>query len=283
LQRLTAKISGYFTLIRPLNVLQGAVSAIITAFIMEKLPPFRDILLAIFIIGAFTAAGNSFNDYCDYKIDAINRPKRPIPSGKISRKEALVLTVVFFTLGWAVAMPLMSQTILIILTIATICLITYSLFLKSTALVGNMIVALILGLSFIFSAAVYGDIKRGFAPFTLAFLFTLIREIIKDMQDIKGDEKHGAKTFPIAFGQIKAARLVSFLSVLLIVIAVALFLTGVYGFLYGIVVGITVVPVLIFTIISINRDQSIKNCGKLSSLLKYDIFFGLLAICLGRF
>lgn len=283
MQKLTAKISGYFTLIRPLNVFQGAISAIITAFIMEKLPPLYNILLAMFVIGTFTAAGNSFNDYCDYKIDAINRPDRPIPSGKISRQEALLFTVVLFMSGWLVSLPVMNYTILMILTIATISLITYSLFFKSIALAGNAMVALVLGLAFIFSAAVYGDITKGYAPFALAFLFTLIREIIKDMQDIEGDRKQGVKTFPVVFGQEKSVRLVSLLSVLLIATVVALFLAGVYGLFYMIVAGVTVIPVLILTIISISHDQSIKNCGKLSSLLKYDIFFGLLAIYLGRF
>jgi len=283
LQKILAKITAYIELARPLNLLQGSISAIISALIMDSLPSVEKILIATGIIVLFMAAGNSLNDYCDYKIDKINRPSRPIPSGRVKKTEALTLSCILFISSTSLSTIIMNRRIFMIILITLISLIGYSLLFKKLPIIGNIVVSFILGLAFIFSTEVYGDYHKGIIPFFLTFFFTIAREIIKDMEDVEGDTKVGARTLPAILGLKKSSKIVTItLSLLIITIFYPRF-SNIYGKYYIITIILFVLPAIIYTIISININFSSKNCRKLQTLLKYDIFFGLIAIYVGKF
>ena len=82
-------------------------------------------------------------------------------------------------------------------------IIGYNAKLKKFPLIGNIVVALILSLSFIYAGFVFDNIKPLIIPAVLAFGLTLIREIVKDMADVIGDKSVGLKTFPIVYGENK--------------------------------------------------------------------------------
>ncbi|MBN2600952.1 MAG: geranylgeranylglycerol-phosphate geranylgeranyltransferase, partial [Candidatus Marinimicrobia bacterium] len=226
---------------------------------------------------------NALNDYCDAEIDRINRPNRPIPQGCISRKEALVFAVGLFVLGSLLACPILSPELSIIVGVALVMLIGYSLYFKVRPLFGNLMVSLILGMAFLFAATVFGDIRKGIPPFFLAFGFTLIREIVKDIQDMEGDRTVNARTIPLSIGIPSTRRLIFFLTVVLMIGAPIPYYFDIYGIFYLLVLIFTVEIPLVYFLYSISHDSSSENCGRLSSLLKADIFLGLLAIFLGRY
>lgn len=268
---------------RPLNLLQGAIAILVCATLMEQFPIWWKILLTIAVVWVCTGGGNALNDYCDSEIDKINRPKRPIPMGLVSRKGALIFSTLLFISSLLFAIPIWDLQVAIVLGIALLFLITYSLFFKMRAFVGNLIVSLILGMAFLFGAIVFGDILKGLVPFFLAFAFTLIREMVKDMQDVEGDRALGVNTLPMKYGINTSKHLVTIFTFLLMIGAIFPYILNVYGKFYLITVIFTVEIPLLYVIFSIQRDTSATNCSLISSVLKADIFFGLLAIYLGRF
>ncbi|MCK4446198.1 MAG: geranylgeranylglycerol-phosphate geranylgeranyltransferase [Candidatus Marinimicrobia bacterium] len=274
---------AYIRLMRPLNLLQGAIAILVCATLMEQFPIWWKILLTIAVVWVCTGGGNALNDYCDSEIDKINRPKRPIPMGLISKKGALIFSTLLFISSLLFAIPIWDFQVAIVLGIALFFLITYSLFFKMRVFVGNLIVSLILGMAFLFGTIIFGDILKGIVPFFLAFAFTLIREMVKDMQDVEGDRALGVNTLPMKYGINTSKHLVTIFTFLLMIGAIFPYILNVYGKFYLITVIFTVEIPLLYVIFSIQRDTSATNCSLISSVLKADIFFGLLAIYLGRF
>ena len=179
------------------------------------------------------------------------------------------------------AIPLLTLELTVILTLALLGLILYSPLFKRSPLWGNLVVSGILGLAFVFATSLFGDIRKGIPPALLAFGFNLIREIVKDIQDVEGDRAVGACTIPLRYGIRPARNLVMLITLLLIGLAPLPYWLGIYGRLYLVVLMIAVEFPLLFVLYSIYRDSSPRNCGRLSAILKADIFFGLLAIFLG--
>lgn len=277
------KAVAYIKLMRPLNLVQGAIAIFVCATLMDNFPAWWQVVLTTMIVWSYTGAGNSLNDYYDYEIDKINRPHRPIPSGKVTRKEALILAIILFVLGTALSIPVMSRQGLLVIVVTMSFLITYSIVFKRLPFWGNFIVSAILGMAFIFGTIVFGDVSKGITPFFLAFGFNMIREAVKDMQDVRGDRAEGASTIPLKYGMTAATNWVIILTIVLMIGSILPFLLGVYKIYYLIVLIFAIEIPLLYIIISIRKDNSEQNCMRLSSILKADIFFGLLAIYVGKF
>jgi len=277
------KILAYIRLMRPLNLFQGGIAVLVTGTLMDHFPDWTLILFAIGIVWCFTGAGNALNDYCDAEIDQINRPERPIPQGIISRKAALVYAIGLFIAGSLLSLPLLMPLLMVIISVALVMLVSYSLYFKVRPFWGNLMVSLILGMAFLFAATVFGDIRKGIPPFFLAFGFNLIREIVKDIQDMEGDRVVNARTIPLSIGIPSTRMLIFSLTVMLMVGALIPYFFEIYGNFYLLVLIFAVEFPLVYFLYSLSQDSSVENCGRLSSLLKADIFFGLLAIFLGKY
>lgn len=277
------KLYAYFRLLRPLNLLQGAIALLVMATLMDSLPAWNIILCAMLIVWCYTGAGNALNDYFDAEIDKINRPKRPIPQGLVSRNGALRLSIVLFLIGSVIAFPFLTKELAVIVGLALFFLITYSPFFKMRPFWGNLIVSVILGMTFLFAASLYGDLIRGIPPFCLAFGFNLIREMVKDVQDVSGDHAGGAQTLPLKYGITFTRRVIILCTVVLMVGALIPYALSIYGKYYLLILIFGVEIPLGFFIYSLQQDSSTANCARLAALLKGDIFLGLLAIFLGKF
>ena len=119
-----------------------------------------------------TGAGNVVNDYYDREIDAVNRPKRPIPSGRISPKSALNYSLILFAAGCLLA-ALVNQLCLLVAAFNSAILFFYARNLKTTPLAGNLCVAYLTGSTFLFGGATAGQVGllANEVPF-LALLFS---------------------------------------------------------------------------------------------------------------
>jgi len=277
------KIWALVKLMRPLNQFQGSIAVLVTATLFETFPPLGNILIGILIVVVYNGAANALNDYCDYEIDCINRPERPLPAGMISRKSALIWAILLFAAGSILGLLYGDPQLILMMMVALILLVTYSLWFKHWPLVGNVVVALILGMAFLFSATLFGDWTKGLPPALLAFGFNFIREIVKDMQDVAGDVAAGARTLPIKYGLKGARNVVVVATALLIVSTVLPYQLNVYGKYYlGVVIFLVDLP-LVYVMMAIWRDYSSRRCALLARILKGDVFFGLLAIYLGKF
>lgn len=182
------------------------------------------------------ASGYVINDYFDTRIDAINRPDKMIVGVTVSKEFASrlhqVLTAIGLLMGFWVAYQAKSMTLALIIALVPGLLWFYSASYKRQFLVGNVVVALNAALvplvivvatgAFLSSENGYGTLINqtpvmsilyswilGFAVF--AFLCTLIREIIKDVEDIEGDKEMESRTLPIVWGPTKSKIVIYFL------------------------------------------------------------------------
>ncbi|WP_406655492.1 geranylgeranylglycerol-phosphate geranylgeranyltransferase [Methanolobus sp. ZRKC2] len=214
-------MNAYLKLIRSGNCTMAAIAATIGVFIAynilvsnisETIPiPLYESILVFLTVFMVTGAGNAINDYFDVEIDRVNKPDRPIPSGKISLPTALYFSLALFMLGTLFAL-LINPVCGIIAFVNSLLLIYYAKTLKRTAFLGNLAVGYLTGSTFLFGGAVFydkGGLESVFVLFLLATLATVAREIVKDIEDIEGDTKDGARTLPIVIGPKKAAYLAS--------------------------------------------------------------------------
>lgn len=163
------------------------------------------LLLAGASTALVTAGGNVLNDYLDRDVDRTNHPDRPLVTGEVSPGTARALAAALFVLGVAAAVPvaLVRPWVAVILAIAVASLLGYEFRFKSRGFVGNGVVALLTGLVFLYGGAAAGRPVLLLPFAAMAFLATLSREVIKDMEDVAGDI--GRSTLPKTRGLPAAA------------------------------------------------------------------------------
>jgi 4-hydroxybenzoate polyprenyltransferase len=194
-----------------------------------KMTEFLNINFFLFVISTLliTAAGNIINDYFDIKADKVNKPNRLIVSKNIKRRWAIVLHFTFNLTAFLISLYLsiiLKNVLLSILPFVAINLLWfYSLYLKKKLIVGNISIALLTALVPILTA-IYLDIISPYNRQELiiiyllsafAFLQNLIREIIKDTEDVEGDKLIHVKSIPIYFGKKNTKIICLFLLLIL--------------------------------------------------------------------
>ena len=275
------KIFSVIKIIRPLNVISSGIAILFSSQIAGYQGSLSNVLLAIFVVTFFTIGANVLNDYFDYETDRVNRPDRAIITGDVTRIQALYISIFSFLAGVFLSLQLNFNSQILSIFVSLPLLILYNAQAKNYPLVGNVIVALILGLSFIYAGIVFENVTPLIVPALLAFGLTLVREIVKDIADLEGDKVVGARTFPIIFGNEKAVYLCTFLSAILGCSAFILFLNGYYNFYYGILLIITVEIPLAVVVISLLNKPNTKTAKKGAKLLKICTLGGLLSIYMG--
>jgi len=211
----TLSIRSLVRISRPINLLLiGFAQAMVAYFLIgtdrSGLPVLQDYRLYLLVLATLliTAAGYMINDYYDVKIDLINRPKAVVVGKGIKRRVILVLHSLFnFTaigLGWIVA-----PRIAALIFFAGLLLWWYCNGLKRKPFIGNLAVALLTGLSIYLVGYYYQKNELFVFTYALfAFFLNLIRELLKDLEDRKGDRLHGSKTLPIVLGFRKTKQVI---------------------------------------------------------------------------
>jgi geranylgeranylglycerol-phosphate geranylgeranyltransferase len=182
------------------------------------------------------------NDLLDLEGDRVNHPDRPLVTGEISVGAARALAVALFVLGVVVAVPVAVEEplVAVILAAAIVLLLAYEFRFKKVGFAGNLVVAFLTGMVFLYGGAAAGNAVL-LLPFgTMAFLATLSREVIKDMEDVAGDVER--TTLPKRYGLAAAAawaRGTMAGGILLSMIPLAWFVTLVsgVGIIYVVLVG----------------------------------------------
>jgi geranylgeranylglycerol-phosphate geranylgeranyltransferase len=276
---------AYLELARPLNGIIAFISAWLGGMFASQgtIKNLLDIRLWLVSIAAFImlSAGNAINDYCDYNIDQINRPQRPLPSGRIRRVDALIFAIILVVIGiWLGTLINRNATGIAILVF--VALASYALWLKRIPFVGNLVVSGLTGVTFISGGVAIDSVQGTLIPAIFAFLFTTAREIIKDLEDTEGDLKNSVKTLAILNPQLAVKTAIGFM-VLVILFSPIPYLFRGYSWHYLLAVGLGVDLVLIGCAIRLLRDASKESCAAIQRWMKWDIFVGLGAIYLGTF
>lgn len=206
-------------------------------------------LLLVIASVMIAAAGYIINDYFDLNIDKINKPDGIVVDKVIRRRWAIVWHLLFTTTGIAISFYIgymINNWLLGILNLLSAVLLWfYSTTFKRKLLIGNVIISLLTAwvvlvlyfceLRFYY---VFNDESQVYKTFitmlfkvavlygSFAFIISLIREVVKDMEDIRGDEKFGCRTMPIVWG-IPASKI--FIATWLVVLIAALIIVQVYA------------------------------------------------------
>jgi geranylgeranylglycerol-phosphate geranylgeranyltransferase len=171
------------------------------------LPIWIAVLLAALSTSLVTAGGNVLNDLLDQEGDRTNHPHRPLVTGEISNSTARTLAASLFVGGGVVVVPVLwiAPWIGVLLVLAIGALLGYEFRLKSRGFVGNLTVGFLTGMVFIYGGTAAGNLLLLLPFAAMAFLATLSREVIKDMEDVAGDV--GRSTFPKTYGMGAAGGL----------------------------------------------------------------------------
>ena len=275
-----SQFSAFFLLPRPLNGLITALSVGIGALTADQAPAWPAILLAALSAALINGAGNAFNDLLDIDIDRINRPLRPLPAGRLSPNAARMQSLLLALAGCTLAFWLSPWHGLIALAVVVL-LAVYSIALKNSLLWGNVLVAVVGAIAFPYGALAAGDIGRSWIPALFAFLFHLGREIVKDIEDVAGDQIRGERTLPLAWGRTQAAVLAAFVYLLLVGFTWMPFFMGFYGALYALAL-LPVHALVGYVLWQLHRQRAVLADDRLGRLLKVGMFLGLVAIVVGE-
>lgn len=280
---------AYIRIMRPVNSLFAGFAVLLGVIIAAGtiLPPgeaapslfiYPALILAVSLI---TAAGNVINDYFDREIDAVNRPRRPIPAGEVSPGTALCYSMALFLAGLFACM-FTNPFCIAIAIFNSVLLVLYAMKLKGLPLAGNIVVSYLTASIFLFGGAVYGlpGIMQNVFVAIIVFLAILAREIMKDAEDIEGDREGGARTLPMTIGAKRSAAICSVLCLAAVIISLMPLFRW-WGVPY--LISISMADLVIMT--GAIRGLRAGNPGDLinsraTSILKYGMFLSL-AIFIG--
>ena len=244
---------------------------------LQHLTDFRFFLLSLSTV-LIAAAGYIINDYYDIKIDTINKPRRVVIGRIMRRRHAMVTHTAFNALGIGLGL-LVGFKVAAVNLLAAFVLWLYSNQLKRLPFIGNFTVALLTAASLlviILYAPRNGFLVVTFAVF--AFFISLIREIIKDMEDLRGDATFGCQTLPIVWGIRRTKRLLYILigSFLVILFTLSFYLREWIVFYFTLFVFL---PTAWLTW-RLARADTRKEFGYLSTWCKIIMLSGVLSMVL---
>lgn len=302
---------SFLKLIRLPNLLMVLLTMVLTKYTLihnslssNYITHLNFIFLLISVL-SITAGGYIVNDIFDVEADRINKPSKVIIENSILKKNAwisyLILTSIGLVIGGYLAFTSNSFILFLIFIFSIQGLFIYSSHLKKKVLLGNLtvsfFVALSIGLVYITNSlnlqpnktiweAIENSLTDSIAIILVgaymffSFLTTLIREIIKDIEDIKGDKVINAKTLPIVLGRKRANRVAlgcSILLILMLIIILKDFLDTPLFLSYGLILILT--PTLYFSY-KLFKAETKKDYHFLSNLMKIIMLFGILSMLL---
>ena len=259
------KPHGFIRIIRPLNCLMMGFAVIVGASLVSVLDFSFSLVLGFVTSFALTGASMAINDYYDREIDAVNEPKRPIPSGVVSPKEALSFALILSLLGFIAA--LMTNTpCFIVAIIAWVIFVTYTTEGKRTGLPGNFLVSACVAIPFIYGGFVVENPELPVIIFTvIVFLSITGREVTKGIVDVEGDRSHNVRTIAVMYGERTAAVVASFFSLFAVGLSPLPWLWALVSDWFLPFVILTDVG-LIMSSVSLLRDYSRKNAKRIKNL-----------------
>jgi len=299
-------IAAFFTMIRPINLFFIALTQyLFHQFIIHPilakaneypvLDGWNYLLLSVASV-LIAAAGYIINDYFDINIDLVNKPKGNVVDSIVSRRWAIVwhfiLSFTAVLLSAYVSWKTGLWYIVIINTICVALLFGYSVSLKRKLLSGNILISLLTAwvILILVLAEVWKGIhtsvenarilRLGFLYAGFAFITSLIREAVKDVEDMNGDVKYGCRTMPILWG-VNATKV--YVAVWLIVLIASLtiiqFYVAQYKWWWPIAYSILLIIIpLLFFLYKLYKAKTEKDFHFLSNLAKFIMLTGILSM-----
>ena len=267
---------------RPVNLLITFISVWAAAWLSAPFPELAvlNVSLGALAAGLIAAFGNVHNDLLDLEVDRINQRQRPLPQGIIPVRTAAGFAVILALSGILLGVCLGLFPAIITFT-AALLLFLYNYRLKMIPLAGNLTVSLLTALAFIFGGVLSGNAAGGIIPAVFSLFFHFSREMVKDVEDLKGDSARTGATYALKYGA-KSARSLAAVSLAILVLIIPLpYFAHFYkiAYLYISLAGV-VLPVL-WVIRSLLKAENL-NYRRISGILKLGMALGLIALIAGR-
>lgn len=242
-------------------------------------------------------AGYIINDIYDVKADIINKPDKLFIDKKITRIHAHYLFLGFNSVGMIIGMYLSyyvgHTSYFIIYVLTSLLLYQYAKYLKKKLLIGNLVVSFSVFLSILlvlvfdlFPVTSDYNFSTQFVVYRILLIYggfsimmTLVREIVKDCEDIQGDQAMEVKSIPIVYGMKKSKYLIVLLSLLIIVAISRIVVYYFPSFLQvAIYLILAIIVPMIYFIIGAFKAKEKRNFHQLSSVLKFVMLTGVLSL-----
>lgn len=245
------------------------------------------------------AAGNIINDIYDVEADTINKPKKVIVGKHISEKLAhnlfFALNIIGILLGFYISHSVGKPAFFAIFVLISLSLYVYASYLKGTVLFGNILISVLVALSILIvgifdllpsmipqnkdTQTTFFDIVMDYAFF--AFLVNLVREIVKDIQDVDGDHKAGLNTLPIVLGRERSNKIAFIVSMLPIAAVIYFLVTYLYTQQIAIAYFLLcIIAPMIYATIKLFSAEHKSHYQHIGRIYKLVMVLGLLSLLL---
>ncbi|RDK89031.1 geranylgeranylglycerol-phosphate geranylgeranyltransferase [Marinirhabdus gelatinilytica] len=279
------KFFSLFSIVRGYNILIIVIAQYLTSiYILAPDLPLRDVLLdpnllmLVLASAAAIAGGYIINSFYDSEKDLINRPHKTMLDKLVSQQTKLSGYFVLNFLSVIFA-SYVSFRAVVFFSIYIFGIWFYSHKLKKYPFVGNLVAAILAVVPFFAVFIYYGNFNQViFVHATFLFLLIAMRELTKDLENIKGDLAQNYRTIPVVYGVTTSKRMLTLLSVLTLVPALLLLTKFEIGFMYFYFYG-SILGLLIFDIILWNSARKLHYII-LHNILKLIIVVGVFSIVL---
>lgn len=276
-------LKSYLKIIRPTNCIMMGIGIVSGYIIASGSISFSAELLAgIIVAAAFTAFANVTNDIIDYEIDKINQPQRPLPSGEMSRKQAIYFSILLLILGLSASVFTKNIWFILIPPIVAIVTILYNVYLKKYGFVGNVVVSFLVALSLVGGSLIAVKHITSYTVIfsSMAFFANLGREVHKGIVDVEGDKTKGIRTVAIARGERYAKIVAIFFYMLAVILSIV---PAVQGLTNGYYLVMAPIVALLFLSSSLNlwKTSDKKALRKEKDKVRIWMLFAMLTFIVG--
>jgi geranylgeranylglycerol-phosphate geranylgeranyltransferase len=273
-------------LIRPVNCAMIGFAVIVGAFVSKPASNSIPQLALGFLTGFFVCAYSMVvNDIYDVEVDKVNRPERPIPSGRVSAQAAARISMVVLTTGIACSVLSLNPLAVAIAGAYVFLSWLYNSKAKKTGLAGNLIVASSLAIPFIYGGAISGGSIAGSLLLMMAltaFFSGVGREVVKAMADVEGDSKRDINSVARSRGLRTASAIGAVFFILAVFTSWVPLITGLANTLYT--YGVLIPDVLFaYLASSILRKHDPVNAYRVKKVALAGMTVGLLVFIGGAF
>lgn len=267
-------MNPYIQMFRMVNVVMGAVGLMVACFMAAgtdgNYADFAlDMVICSVVVMLFVAGGNSINDSIDAEIDKVAHPERPVPSGRITVRQAHAAGIALLVSACVLSVATLQADIIVIVIIASVLMYLYEVVLKQRGFIGNITIAVLTGMVFLLGSAITDNLWVNLAPALMAASVSVGREIAKDIEDMEGDV--GRYTLPMMVGRRNAARIAAVFFLIGPLLTIAPLVSGTYGplFLSVIIADAAFLYSAYLTLSDPHAGQKMAKNGMLAGLVAF--------------
>jgi geranylgeranylglycerol-phosphate geranylgeranyltransferase len=272
-------LKNYLLIIRPFNCIFVGLAVLAAAILNKHGLDYSVVFFAVTSAMFIAAGGYVINDFYDLPIDMVNKPRRVLPSGRISPEKAYIYAMFLFVFGLSLSYFTGVAAAIALAIFNSLILYYYAKRLKNVVLIGNLLVSYSAASTFLFGAIVTNNLRRMLPIIVYTGIYTFVREIIKDAEDVKGDKKFGIASLATIFGEKTAVTLSLIPAAFLIVMIYAgyyhsfLNAPGFYALISAYSLPVILIYISIYLKLSIVRLRMAASLMKLHMLILFVIYF----------